>query len=289
MNFSIVSSSCFISEPYLLPGLRRTSYSLQQYSVNRKTSLSLRPVDRKLLAPAFAYTCTGLTTCKFTVRSEKRKLSFRFRFSCKIAIRLLDQLLPLYPDFSGSRHVALGGIPVSYRRPSQYPAGFFPHTGLPVCGRLLLQPEGLYLLMHAVLRHEFTVGGFRLPRGHHCTQADLPSGYPRRFKLSISPRLEALARFIALSWSYAWFRYGIFKVHFAGGKQAFPRISPLSSAAQRHPSYRGWQGRSLHHRLRHGSQPSEPQPEMPGLFCRSNWEYNRQVLWHPSDPGLYAF
>ena len=69
-----LSSSCSISEPHLWPGLRRTSYALQQYSVNRKTSLSLRPVDHKLLAPAFAYTCTGLATCKFTVRSEKRKV-----------------------------------------------------------------------------------------------------------------------------------------------------------------------------------------------------------------------
>ena len=46
-----------------------------------------------------------------------------------IAIRLLYQLLPLYPDFSGSRHDALGGIPVSYRRPNRYPTGFFPYTG----------------------------------------------------------------------------------------------------------------------------------------------------------------
>ena len=44
--------------------------ALHQYSVNRKTSLSLQPVGYKLLAPAFAYTCTGLLTCQFTVHSE---------------------------------------------------------------------------------------------------------------------------------------------------------------------------------------------------------------------------
>lgn len=99
-----------------------------------KTSLSLRPVDHKLLAPAFAYTCTGLAACKFTVRSEilgnfwiQKRLLYVHKFY--IAIRLLYQLLPLYPDFSGSRHDALGGIPVSYRRPNRYPTGFFPYTG----------------------------------------------------------------------------------------------------------------------------------------------------------------
>ena len=81
------------------------------------------PVGNRLPAPAYARSCTGLITCAFTDHSE---IQNRISYS---AIRLLDQLLPLYPDFSGSRHVALGGIPVSYRRPSQYPAGFFPHTG----------------------------------------------------------------------------------------------------------------------------------------------------------------
>ena len=37
--------------------------ALHQYSVNRETSLSLQPVGHKLLAPAFACTCTGLVTC----------------------------------------------------------------------------------------------------------------------------------------------------------------------------------------------------------------------------------
>ena len=81
------------------------------------------PVGNRLPAPAYARSCTGLITCAFTDHSE---IQNRISHS---ALRLLDQLLPLYPDFSGSRHVALGGIPVSYRRPSQYPAGFFPHTG----------------------------------------------------------------------------------------------------------------------------------------------------------------
>ena len=79
-------------------------------------------------------------------------------------------------------------------------------------GRLLLHPEGLYLLLRTTLRHRFAVGGFRLPCAHHCTQADFPGGYPHRFRLSISPRLEALVCFIASSWPQAWFRYGIFKV-----------------------------------------------------------------------------
>ena len=81
------------------------------------------PVGNRLPAPAYARSCTGLITCALNDHSE---IQNRISYS---ALRLLDQLLPLYPDFSGSRHVALGGIPVSYRRPSQYPAGFFPHTG----------------------------------------------------------------------------------------------------------------------------------------------------------------
>ena len=63
-------------------------------------------------------------------------------------------------------------------------------------GRLLLHPEGLYLLLRTILRHGLVVGGFRLPSEHHCQEADLPGEYPRRFKLSISPRLEALACFV---------------------------------------------------------------------------------------------
>ena len=38
--------------------------------------------------------------------------------------------------------------------------------------------------MRTVLRHRFPVGGFRLPSGHHCQEADLPRGYPHRIKLS---------------------------------------------------------------------------------------------------------
>ena len=75
--------------------------------------------------------------------------------------------------------------PRGYGRPSLYPfRGFFPAFGLPLAGRLLLRPEGLYLLMRAVLRHRFPVGGFRLPSLHHCQEADLPGGYPRRIKLN---------------------------------------------------------------------------------------------------------
>ena len=116
-----------------------------------------------------------------TVHSER--LNVFCSLSC--AIRLLYQLLPLYPDFSGSRHDALGGVPRGYRRPSLYPfRGFFPAFGLPLAGRLLLRPEGLYLLMRTVLRHRFPIGGFRLPSGHHCQEADLPGRYPCRIKLS---------------------------------------------------------------------------------------------------------
>lgn len=108
MNFSIVSSFCSISEPHLWPGLRRTSYALQQYSVNRKTSLSLRPVDHKLLAPAFACTCTGLTTRKFTVRSEKKMADFRCRVqnsvvNCHSATGSASSVIPGFLRFKARR------------------------------------------------------------------------------------------------------------------------------------------------------------------------------------------
>lgn len=50
-------------------------------------------------------------------------------------------------------------------------------------------------MMRTVLRHRFSVGGFHLPSRHHCQEADLPGGYPRRIKLSFpcaSKRWRAL-------------------------------------------------------------------------------------------------
>lgn len=60
------------------------------------------------------------------------------------------QLLLLYMDFSISRLSAFFGFPLSYRFPSRYPIGLFPH-----CGRLLLHPEGLCFLKQTVLRYVF--------------------------------------------------------------------------------------------------------------------------------------
>ena len=68
-----------------------------QYSVNRKTSLSLRPVGRKLLAPACALACTGLITCKFTVHSDHYSSPLRMPFG------YYYRPLPLYAGFLPSQ------------------------------------------------------------------------------------------------------------------------------------------------------------------------------------------
>jgi len=151
---------------------------LHQYSVNRKTSLSLRPVDHKLLAPAFAYTCTGLITCNFTVRSEK--MSCRNSDQKGSAIRLPIPDSSVIPEFLRFKARRIGWPPC--RHPGCHTgtlSGLFSHRE-----RLLLRPEGPYILMRTILRHATYVGGFRLPVSHHFPTADLSR------QVSLSVRAE---------------------------------------------------------------------------------------------------
>ena len=76
--------------------------ALHQYSVNRKTSLSLQPVGHKLLAPAFTYTCTGLLTCQFTVHSEKPKIG-PFSKYCHSATVPTTSVIPGFLRFKARR------------------------------------------------------------------------------------------------------------------------------------------------------------------------------------------
>ena len=170
--------------PYIL--------ALQQYSVNRKTGLSLQPVGHKLPAPAFAYTCTGWVACKFTDRSEcwsETELSK----NCHSATVPASSVIP-------------GFLRLKARRIAWHPCVLPAAT--PVLHRVL-SVQRLTDVRPSVIAPGRAVPfaandsatwvccwRFPPPRGHHCQQADPPGGYPRRFELSVSPRLEALACFV---------------------------------------------------------------------------------------------
>ena len=149
---------------------------LHQYSVNRETSLSLQPVGRKLLAPAFAYTCTGLATCNFTGHSDQIKSlppGREYRSATATGDFRYTQISLLQGQ---ARCLA---FPLSCRSPNRHPPGLFSHRE-----RLLLRPEGPYILMRTILRHATYVGGFRLPVSHHFPTADLSR------QVSLSVRAE---------------------------------------------------------------------------------------------------
>ena len=136
-----------------------------QYSVNRKTSLSLRPVGRKLLAPACALACTGLITCKFTVHSDHHSVPLRMPFG------YYYRPLPLYNGFLRLKAMCILGFPPSCWLPHQHPLGLFSHSE-----RLLLRPEGPYFLMQTILRRMFllAVSAFWMSITEH-TQIHLQS------------------------------------------------------------------------------------------------------------------
>ena len=116
---------------------------LHRYSVNRETSLSFGELP--------------LTSCPgFRPRPVKDWLPLNSPIiqipecSHTDAIRLLLSASSVIPGFLRFKAGCIIGFPLSCRFPGRHPLGLFPHRG-----RLLLHPEGLYLLKQTVLRHTF--------------------------------------------------------------------------------------------------------------------------------------
>ena len=138
-----------------------------QYSVNRKTSLSLRPVGRKLLAPACALACTGLITCKFTVHSDHHSVPLRMPFG------YYYRPLPLYTGFLPAQGKAY------YWHPSVVPIAKSASLRVILTQWASIATPGRTVLFDAnnSATHVF-VGGFRLLDVHHWTHTDSLTKYP---------------------------------------------------------------------------------------------------------------
>jgi len=136
------------------PGLRRTFSVLHQYSVNRETSLSPQPVGHELLAPACAIFLYGIDypqfppsiqiKCLFPVGSHLATDTSFFRYT------------RISPVQGGTHCFGITRFDSSCQ--AAVLTGFFP-----IFGRLLLRPEGLYLLVRTSLRHGFLLAVSAFP------------------------------------------------------------------------------------------------------------------------------